>query len=48
MSLFALTENTNPVFQKVLDTYFSGQPDPLTLSIINSTLNTPINKQDPK
>lgn len=36
MSLFSLTENTNPVFQKVLDTYFSGQPDPLTLSIIKS------------
>lgn len=42
MTLFALTDNTNPVFQKVLDTYFSGQPDPLTLSIINSTLNTSI------
>lgn len=42
MTLFALTKNTNPVFQKVLDTYFSGQPDPLTLSIVNPTLNTPI------
>lgn len=42
MSLFALTENTNPVFQNVLDAYFSGQPDPLTLSIINSTLNRSI------
>lgn len=42
MSLFALTKNTNPVSKKVLDTYFSGQPDPLTLSIINATLNAPI------
>lgn len=42
MSLFSLTKNTNPVFQKVLDTYFSGQSDSLTLSIINSTLNAPI------
>lgn len=42
MTLFALEENTNPVFQKALDTYFSSRPDPLTLSIVNSTLNTPI------
>lgn len=42
MFLFALVENTNPVILKVLDTYFSSQPDPLTLSIVNSTLNTPI------
>jgi len=39
MTLFALVENTNPVFQEVLNVYFTGQFDPLTLSIINSTLN---------
>jgi uncharacterized protein (DUF1810 family) len=42
MTLFALAENTNPVFQEVLDVYFLGQLDPLSLSIINSTLDRPI------
>jgi uncharacterized protein (DUF1810 family) len=42
MTLFAKAKNTNPVFQEVLDIYFSGQLDPLTLSSINSTLHKPI------
>ncbi|MFC5683643.1 DUF1810 family protein [Flavobacterium sp. MAHUQ-51] len=29
MTPFASTQNANPVFQKVLDSYFSGQADQL-------------------
>lgn len=39
MTLFSLTDNTNPVFQKVLDAFFSGQFDPLTLSILNEMMH---------
>ena len=42
MTLFASAKNTNPVFQEVLDVYFFGKFDPLTLTIVNSTLNSPI------
>ena len=42
MTLFSKAKNTNPVFQEVLDVYFSAQLDPLTLSVINSTLNKSI------
>ncbi|HEU4790244.1 MAG TPA: DUF1810 domain-containing protein [Flavobacterium sp.] len=45
MTLFAKTKNTNPVFQEALDTYFLGQFDPLTLSIINSTSHKPIDSK---
>jgi uncharacterized protein (DUF1810 family) len=38
MTLFSIVENTNPVFQEILDAFFSGESDPLTLSIINSTI----------
>ncbi|WP_264552027.1 DUF1810 domain-containing protein [Flavobacterium sp. N2038] len=38
MTLFSMVENTNPVFQEILDAFFSGESDPLTLSIINSTI----------
>ncbi|MBX7173047.1 MAG: DUF1810 domain-containing protein [Pyrinomonadaceae bacterium] len=34
MTLFAGLENTNPVFQKVLDKYFDGAKDERTLQII--------------
>jgi len=34
MTLFAAVENSNPVFSRVLEKYFNGQPDALTLSII--------------
>jgi uncharacterized protein (DUF1810 family) len=40
MTLFSLTENTNPVFQEVLEAFFSGESDPLTLSIINSSIKS--------
>ena len=34
MTLFSLTENTDPVFQAVLDKYYNGKPDEKTISII--------------
>ncbi len=34
MTLFGALENTNPVFQKVLDEYFGGEKDRKTLQII--------------
>ena len=40
MTLFSLVENTNPVFQEILDAFFSGEKDPLTLNIINSTIKS--------
>ena len=42
MTLFSLVENTNPVFQQILDAFFSGETDPLTLSIINSTIESTV------
>lgn len=42
MTLFSLVENTNPIFQEVLEAFFSGESDPLTLSIINSTIKSSI------
>ena len=42
MTLFSLVENTNPVFKEILDAFFSGEEDPLTLSIINSTIKSSI------
>jgi uncharacterized protein (DUF1810 family) len=39
MTLFSLTNNTDPVFQEVLDTFFSGKFDMLTLSIINEMIH---------
>ncbi len=40
MTLFSLVENTNPIFQEILEAFFSGECDPLTLSIINSTIKS--------
>lgn len=42
MTLFALVENANPVFQEILDAFFSGESDPLTISIINSTIKSSV------
>ncbi|MEN2400737.1 DUF1810 domain-containing protein [Flavobacterium sp. MC2016-06] len=42
MTLFFLVENTNPIFQNVLDAFFSGELDPLTMSIINSTIKSSV------
>jgi hypothetical protein len=35
-----MVENTNPVFQEILEAFFSGELDPLTISIINSTIKS--------
>jgi uncharacterized protein (DUF1810 family) len=35
MTLFANVENANPVFQKVLQKYFNGLSDELTLQLLN-------------
>ncbi|MNE18903.1 hypothetical protein D3C80_1119630 [compost metagenome] len=40
MTLFSLVENANPIFQEILEAFFSGEKDPLTLSIINSTIKS--------
>ncbi len=34
MTLFSALENTNPVFQKVLDRYFGGETDRRTLELV--------------
>ncbi|MGO4771268.1 DUF1810 domain-containing protein [Flavobacterium sp. W22_SRS_FK3] len=36
MTLFSLVENANPVFQEIIDAFFSGRPDSATLAIINT------------
>lgn len=42
MTLFSLVENANPVFQEILNAFFSGESDPLTISIINSTIKSSV------
>lgn len=37
MTLFAIAGNTYPVFKQVLDKYFSGIPDELTLKLLKQT-----------
>ncbi len=34
MTLFSEIENADPVFQQVLDKYFDGQPDTMTLDLL--------------
>jgi uncharacterized protein (DUF1810 family) len=38
MTLFALAASNPDVFQGILDQYFSGQPDPLTIERVRTTL----------
>lgn len=38
MTLFSQAENAHPVFQEILDIFFSGYSDPLTLSIAASSV----------
>lgn len=45
MTLFSLIENTDPIFQEVLDAFFPSETDSLTLSIINSTINKQIEEK---
>jgi len=40
MTLFALAENANPVFQEILDAFFSGNHDSATLAILNANTET--------
>ncbi|MCD9577382.1 DUF1810 domain-containing protein [Flavobacterium soyae] len=40
MTLFSMAENTNPIFQEILNAFFSGESDPLTIAIINSTIKS--------
>lgn len=35
MTLFSLLENTNPVFQQVLDKFYRGEKDNNTLALVN-------------
>ncbi|KIC00644.1 calpastatin [Flavobacterium sp. JRM] len=42
MTLFSLVENCNPIFQEILNAFFSGEQDPRTLSIINSIIEQSI------
>ncbi|MEO6176699.1 MAG: DUF1810 domain-containing protein [Flavobacterium circumlabens] len=45
MTLFTLTNNTDPVFQEVLDAFFSGKFDMLTLSIINEMIHPALQQE---
>ena len=38
MTLFAALEGANPVFQRVLDAFFGGEPDAKTLQILRQNL----------
>ncbi|MEP6931444.1 MAG: DUF1810 domain-containing protein [Flavobacterium sp.] len=38
LTLFSQVENANPIFKELLDAFFSGHLDPLTLSIAHATL----------
>lgn len=42
MTLFSLVENCHPIFQEILNAFFSGEQDPRTLSIINSIIEQSI------
>lgn len=36
MTLFSLLKNTHPVFQQVLDVFFSGEKDAKTVQLLNA------------
>ena len=36
MTLFSFTENSDPVFQAILDKYYNGKPDDKTIAIVNN------------
>ena len=36
MTLFSQASNADPVFQAVLDKYYDGEPDPLTLELLRA------------
>ncbi len=39
MTLFSLVEGTDPVFGRVIDEYYGGQPDPRTLELLGLARN---------
>lgn len=40
LTLFSQVENANPIFKELLDTFFAGHLDPLTLSLAYAPLPT--------
>lgn len=46
MTLFSKVENAHSVFQEVLDTFFLGESDPLTLEILNPFQKILISEKD--
>ncbi|TDW48962.1 uncharacterized protein (DUF1810 family) [Flavobacterium sp. 270] len=38
LSLFCQVENANPIFQELLDTFYSGHLDPITLTIAQASI----------
>jgi uncharacterized protein (DUF1810 family) len=36
MTLFALADDSEPVFQEVLDTFFAGERDPRTVELVHA------------
>ncbi|CAC9975080.1 DUF1810 domain-containing protein [Flavobacterium sp. WLB] len=41
LSLFSQVENANPIFQELLDTFYSGHLDPVTLTIAQELMKVP-------
>ncbi|KRD12604.1 calpastatin [Flavobacterium sp. Root901] len=42
LSLFSQVENANPIFQELLDTFYSGSLDPVTLTIAQQLTKVPV------
>ncbi|MDR6760105.1 uncharacterized protein (DUF1810 family) [Flavobacterium sp. 2755] len=42
LSLFSQVENANPIFQELLDTFYCGNLDPVTLTIAQELMKVPV------